>query len=208
MPKDHPLAVTAPMLLDFYLQGLFPMAESAEERGFYLMNPPERTVFYPESFHIPRSLAKFMKKCPWRVTLNHRFPAVIDLCRLPAPDRPTTWINQDIRDLFIELHMLGHAHSIEIWDETRLIGGIYGLSIGRVFCAESMVSRAPNASSVALVHLMYHLTAQNYALCDVQYSNPHLERFHPAEISHENYMAILTPSLMTPAIMGHELKIT
>ena len=73
MPKDHPQAVTAPILLEFYQKGLFPMAESAEEHGFYLMNPPVRTVFDPANFHIPRSLAKFMKKCPWRVTLNERF---------------------------------------------------------------------------------------------------------------------------------------
>ena len=208
MPKDYPHAITAPMLLDFYAQGLFPMAESAEESGFFLMNPPVRTVFDPQNFHIPRSLAKFIKKCPWRVTLNQRFQAVIDLCRLPAPDRPTTWINQDIRDLFLELHLLGHAHSIEVWDGTQLIGGLYGLSLGRVFCAESMVSRQSNASSVALVHLMQHLKAQNYALCDVQYSNPHLERFQCHEIPQDDYMRILTASLTSPATMGDELKTT
>ena len=208
MPKDHPQAVTAPILLEFYQKGLFPMAESAEEHGFYLMNPPVRTVFDPANFHIPRSLAKFMKKCPWRVTLNERFAAVIDLCRAPAPDRPTTWINQDIRDLFIELHILGHAHSIEVWDGVRLIGGLYGLSVGQIFCAESMVSRESNASSVALISLMHHLQAQNYALCDVQYSNPHLERFGCREMPQDEYMTILTTSLRAPSSMGHGLKTT
>jgi leucyl/phenylalanyl-tRNA--protein transferase len=208
MPKDHPQAVTAQLLLEFYQKGLFPMAESAEEHGFYLMNPPQRTVFDPKTFHIPRSLAKFMKKCPWRVTLNERFAAVIDLCRAPAPDRPTTWINHDIRDLFIELHILGHAHSIEVWDSARLIGGLYGLSIGQIFCAESMVSRESNASSVALVSLMRHLQVQNYTLCDVQYLNPHLERFGCREMPQDEYMAILTTSLQTPSFMGHTLKTT
>lgn len=208
MPKDHPQAVTAPLLLEFYQKGLFPMAESGSDAGFYLMNPPERTVFTPKGFHIPRSLKKFMKKMPWHVTLNHNFAAVIDLCRLPTIDRPTTWINQDIRDLFVELHYMGHAHSIEVWDETRLIGGLYGLSVGQIFCAESMVSRAENASSVALVYLMRHLNMQNYRLCDVQYSNPHLERFHCETMPAHIYMEILTTSLSAPASMGQDLKIT
>jgi leucyl/phenylalanyl-tRNA---protein transferase len=206
MPKDHQQAVTAQILLEFYQKGMFPMAESADETGFYLMNPPTRAVFTPQTFHIPRSLQKFRQKTTWRVTMNENFTAVIDLCRAKRADRSETWINHDIRDLFVELHLLGHAHSIEVWDDLHLIGGLYGLSVGRVFCAESMVSLESNASSLALITLMEHLIAQNYTLCDVQYTNPHLERFHCHEITQDEYLQILIPSLTAPSSMGKLLK--
>lgn len=206
MPKDHPVAVTGKTLLEFYQNGLFPMAESAKERGFYLMNPEERTVFDPANFHIPKSLQKFTRKTDWRVTINTRFNAVIDLCRAPRAGRMTTWINHDIRDLFVELHILGHAHSIEVWNSNnRLIGGLYGLSLGRVFCAESMVSLESNASSVALVTLMLRLKQCGYVLCDVQYSNPHLEKFKPQTIPRDQYLNILTESLPNPALFTQNL---
>ena len=199
MPKDHPLAITAHSLLEFYQNGLFPMADSADDTGFYLINPETRTIFIPETFHIPKSLKKFMRKTPWLVTYNQNFTGVIDLCRAPRKGRMNTWINTDIRDLFIQLHALGHAHSVEIWDQNRLIGGVYGLAVGQIFCAESMASLESNASSVALVHLMAHLKDKGFILCDVQFNNPHLEKFKPNEISKDTYLTQLKASLNTPA---------
>jgi leucyl/phenylalanyl-tRNA--protein transferase len=198
MPKDGILPISALDLLKLYQSGLFPMADSASDSGFFLMKPPERAVFYPEKFHIPQSLQKFVKKCDWNITFNQDFIGVIDLCRMIRPERPDTWINKDILTLFIELHYLGHAHSIEVWNGTELIGGLYGLSVGGVFCAESMVSLQSNASSIALIYLMKHLTARGYILCDVQYTNPHLERFHVQTISEDEYLKILQPSLISP----------
>lgn len=175
------------------------MADSADQNGFYLMNPETRIIFEPQTFHIPKSLKKFIRKSSWQVTYNQNFTGVIDLCRAPRLGRMETWINRDIRDLFIELHILGHAHSVEVWDDKRLIGGLYGLTIGRVFCAESMASLESNASSVALVHLMAQLKESGFMLIDVQYNNPHLEKFHPQEISRDEYLNRLTASLNHPA---------
>lgn len=199
MPKDHPFAITSQNLLEFYQKGLFPMADSADEAGFYLINPETRTIFTPETFHIPKSLKKFMRKTSWLVTYNQNFNGVIDLCRAPRKGRMDTWINRDIRDLFIELHRLGHAHSVEIWNQNQLIGGVYGLSVGQIFCAESMASLESNASSVALVHLMAQLKASGFMICDVQYNNPHLKKFQPQEISRQEYLNRLTTSLNHPA---------
>jgi leucyl/phenylalanyl-tRNA--protein transferase len=198
MPKDGILPISALDLLKSYQSGLFPMADSASDSGFFLMKPPMRAVFYPEQLHIPQSLQKFARTCNWNITINQDFIGVIDLCRMIRPERPDTWINKDICTLFIELHYLGHAHSIEVWNGTELIGGLYGLSVGGVFCAESMVSLQSNASSMALIYLMKHLTTRGYALCDVQFSNPHLERFHVKILSEADYLKILNESLHSP----------
>ena len=205
MPKDAILTITAETLLNFYKDGLFPMADSALDSGFHLLKPSMRCVFTFENFHIPRSLKKFMRKIEdtqeWVITRNQDFTGVITLCRSTNPKRSETWINQDIFGLFMELHALGHAHSVEVWDAQTgaLLGGLYGLALGRVFCGESMVSLKPNVSSVALVYLMHHLKQKGFVLCDAQFENPHLQKFHPEIISLQKYLSILHEGLKNPA---------
>lgn len=171
------LTEAALLLYDEYREGRFPMADKADDDGFMIITPRERALLPVKDLHIPQSLLKTVKQNRFRVTHDQAFERVIESCAEQVPNRPETWINPDIKMLFMELHRLGHAHSIECWQDDTLVGGLYGLAVGGVFCGESMFSRATDASKVALVHLCARLFTAKFSLLDAQFHNDHLEQF-------------------------------
>lgn len=184
--------LTALDLYDYYRHGLFPMAETAADKGFAIIEPRERALLPIADLHIPQRLERTVKQFPFRVTIDTAFDAVISACAAKHPTRPETWINQDIKSLFLELHQLGLAHSVECWSGDTLAGGLYGLEVGAVFCGESMFSRQTDASKVSLVHLCARLWQAKFTLLDAQFHNPHLEQFGLYTLSQENYVAELS----------------
>ncbi len=184
--------LTPEIIIKAYSLGLFPMAEHRHDTEIFWMEPPERAILpLDERFHISRSLAKLVRQGKFDIRLDTAFKAVIDGCA----DRDDTWINPQIREVFCTLHQLGHAHSIEAWQDGALQGGLYGLSLGRAFFAESMFSRVSNASKVCVVALVAHLRQHNYQLCDVQFQNKHIAQFGVIEISRETYLHQLQQAL-------------
>jgi leucyl/phenylalanyl-tRNA--protein transferase len=186
-------------LLDCYRRGVFPMAESAGADGLYIVDPRERAVLPLDRFHVPRRLARTIRRDPYRITADKAFIDVMRLCAEPAPDRTETWINADILALYGELHRRGHAHSIECWLGDALVGGLYGVSLGAAFFGESMFSRADDASKIALVHLVARLRAGGYRLLDAQFYTPHLAQFGIEILSRRAFRSQLRTAIETPA---------
>ncbi len=164
-------------LLDCYRRGVFPMAETRASTQLFLVDPVERGVLPLDRFHVPRRLARTVRRDPFRVSVDEAFGDVMGLCAENAPDRDETWINADILALYGELHARGFAHSVECWDGDALVGGLYGVSLGAAFFGESMFSRATDASKIALVHLVARLTVGGYRLLDAQFHTDHLAQF-------------------------------
>ena len=175
--------ITPEMVLAAYRQRCFPMAES---RGGPIAwyRPNRRAIITWDRYVIPRSLAKVLRREPYRLTVERAFPAVIAACA----ERSQTWISHDVEALYGALHSLGHAHSVEAWDgEGRLVGGLYGLAIGSCFCGESMFHRADDAAKACVVHLVALLRRTGFRLLDCQQQTPHMERFGAYEISDREY---------------------
>jgi leucyl/phenylalanyl-tRNA--protein transferase len=188
------------ILLNAYAHGYFPMADSREADEVYWVEPEMRGIIPLDDFNIPRSLKKFMESCEYTITMNAAFDDVIAACaETPRGDGKGTWINHRIEYWFLELRHKGHAHSIEVWDHNKLIGGLYGLAQGGCFCGESMFSRATNASKIALVHLVTHLNKQGFTLLDTQFTNDHLKQFGCIEIPQEDYLKKLERALKEKA---------
>lgn len=188
------------MVLDFYRRGVFPMADSREDETLFLISPAERGVLPLRGFHIPRRLRRTVRQMPYKVTIDTAFNRVIDACAEEQPDRPTTWINTQIQNIYGALHREGHAHSIECWnDEGALVGGLYGVKLGAAFFGESMFSRATDASKIALVHLVARLIEGGFELLDAQFHNPHLEQFGLQEIPKAEFMVMLKAALSREA---------
>ncbi|MFN3835897.1 MAG: leucyl/phenylalanyl-tRNA--protein transferase [Glycocaulis sp.] len=185
-------------LLDCYARGVFPMAEDRDDPRVFLLDPDERGIIPLDAFHIPRSLARTVRRDVFHVTLNRCFSTVVDQCAAPAKGREQTWINDPIRNLYAELHEIGHAHSIECWHEGVLAGGLYGVSLGGAFFGESMFSRRTDASKVALVHLVARLNTGGYSLLDAQFMTGHLERFGAVAVSRAQYRKRLDMALKMP----------
>jgi leucyl/phenylalanyl-tRNA---protein transferase len=150
-----------------------------------------RGVIPLDGFHISARLARTVRSDVFAVTVNTAFKAVIAGCAAPQAGRDDTWINTRIRDLYIDLHQLGHCHSVEVWENDNLVGGLYGVSLGAAFFGESMFHRARDASKVALVHLVARLIAGGFALLDTQYVTEHLRSFGAVEIPRRRYTALL-----------------
>ena len=164
------------------------MADHRDGRIFWI-RPFERAVIHLEDFHVPTSLQKLRKKKPFRITTNLAFRAVVESCA----DRRETWICHDIEELFRQLHGLGFAHSVEAWDDRgRLVGGVYGLSVGSVFAGESMFHLESGASKLCIIALVEHLKNLGYAVLDCQQQTPHMERFGATMVSDENYSSMLS----------------
>jgi leucyl/phenylalanyl-tRNA--protein transferase len=178
-------------LLDCYARGVFPMAEGRDDPRIFLLEPDERGILPLDEFHIPRSLKKSVRQDVYDVTVNLRFEDVVASCAKSAPGREETWINDDIRRLYTDLHHLGHAHSIECWQGDRLVGGLYGVSLGAAFFGESMFSTARDASKISLVHLVARLRAGNFSLLDTQFMTDHLIQFGGHTIAREQYKSVL-----------------
>ena len=189
------LVLTPAMLLQAYRQGVFPMAEAQNDPRLYWFDPQARGILPLDGFHISRSLARRIRAGQFRISFDTAFAHVIHGCA----DRPTTWINSEIRRLFLELYAMGQAHSLEVWDGSDLVGGVYGVRIGGCFCGESMFSRRTDASKVALAYLVAHLRACGFTLFDTQYLTDHLASLGGIEIPRRDYRARLRDALqITP----------
>lgn len=175
------------VILDAYREGKFPMADGRNAEDVYLYDPTHRALIPIKNLHISRSLKKAVRKFPFEIRVNTDFPAVIRHCA-ERTDSAETWINDTIESLFTAMHYAGHAHSVECWEGDELVGGLYGLALGGVFCGESMFSLRSNASKIALVHLCARLWHKGFTVLDAQYVNPHLEQFDSYRVTREAYL--------------------
>ena len=184
-------AITPEVLLRAYSCGIFPMAESADDPTLFWVEPEMRGVIPLDGFRVSSRLGRTVRSDAFTVTVDTAFKAVIAGCAAPQPGRDDTWINARIRDLYIWLHELGHGHSVEVWRDDELVGGLYGVSLGRAFFGESMFHRARDASKVALVHLVARLITGRFVLLDAQYVTEHLRSFGAIEIPRRRYRTLL-----------------
>jgi leucyl/phenylalanyl-tRNA--protein transferase len=182
-----PETITPDLLLQAYEVGFFPMAEDAEDDSLFWVNPPKRGVIPLADFHVPRRLARTVRQDVFEVRIDSDFQGVIEGCSASAPGRASTWINADIRRLYGTLFERGHCHTVETWREGKLVGGLYGVSLGGAFFGESMFSRERDASKVALVHLVGRMLAGGFTLLDTQFITDHLQQFGATEIPAESY---------------------
>ena len=193
-------------LIKAYSLGVFPMAESADSRDIKFYDPEVRALIplawregARHEFHLPRRLARTVRQRRFAVTFNRDFASVIDECAALKNGRQDTWINRDIRQLYVALHRLGFAHSVEVWQEDRLVGGLYGVALRSAFFGESMFSRRTDASKIALVHLVARLRAGGFQLLDAQFTNDHLQQFGIFEVTREQFQQRLQLALATSA---------
>lgn len=179
---------TAEMLLAGYAQGIFPMAHPQEDGEVYWYAPDPRGLLPLEDFHCPSRLAQTVRQEPYDIKIDEAFEKVIRGCAEPrGEENQTTWISEGIIEAYTKLHRLGYAHSVEAWEEDRLVGGLYGVALGGLFAGESMFYRETDASKICLVHLVDRLEERDFDLLDVQWVNAHLEQFGAYEISREEY---------------------
>jgi leucyl/phenylalanyl-tRNA---protein transferase len=187
--------ITPEVLLRAYACGIFPMAESADDPTLFWVEPELRGVIPLEGFRIASRLARTVRSDSFTVTVNTAFKAVIAGCAAPQPGRNDTWINKRIRELYGGLHELGHCHSVEVWQHDDLVGGLYGVSLGRAFFGESMFHVVRDASKVALVHLVARLITGGFHLLDTQYITEHLRSFGAVEVPRRRYRAMLDQAI-------------
>ena len=186
-------------IIQAYTLGIFPMAASKDAEDIQFFQPDIRGVLPIRPPHIPKRLQRLLRKQPFEIHWNQNFPAVIDGCAAPRSDKQDTWINPQIRRLYISLHMLGFAHSVEVYDEGQLVGGLYGVAIGGAFFGESMFSRVSNASKIALCHLMARLRYGNFKLLDAQFVNDHLIQFGIESIDKDDFQKQLEHAINSKA---------
>lgn len=172
-----------------YQNGIFPWY--SEDQPILWWSPNPRAVIFPDELHISRSLAKTLRRNQFRVSLDTEFEAVLKACAAPRADELGTWITDDMHKAYTRLHQLGIAHSVEVWQDEELVGGLYGLSLGRVFFGESMFSRVTDASKVALVKFTEQLQAWGYALIDCQVSSPHISSLGASNIPRAEFVSLL-----------------
>ncbi len=176
--------LTPALLLNAYANGIFPMAEHQDETEVFWVDPRQRGVFVLDRFHISRSLARAIRRADYTVSVDTDFAGVVAACA----DRPTTWINRELLGLYDELHVLGHAHSLEVHDlNGALIGGVFGLTIGGAFFGESMFSRRADGSKIALAYLVDRLVQGGFTLFDTQFTTPHLISLGAQDIPRAQY---------------------
>jgi len=183
------------LLLKAYASGVFPMAESATDPEVFWVRPETRGLIPLDTFHVPKSLRKTIRQHRFDIRIDSDFAGVIDGCAESRTDRETTWINQPIREAYIRLHELGHCHSVEAWHAGQLVGGLYGVSLGRVFFGESMFSRETDSSKVCLVHLVERLKERGFVLLDTQFTTEHLKRFGAIDVPRAKYERMLEEGL-------------
>ena len=191
--------LTPEIVLSAYAQGLFPMAERRDDPTLFWVSPDFRGVIPLDGFHVPKRLARTVKSDRFAVTTDVAFVDVMRACAEQAPGREQSWINAEIIRLYTALHAGGHAHSVECWRGGRLVGGLYGVSLGAAFFGESMFSRESDASKVALVHLVARLIGGGYRLLDTQFLTEHLARFGTIEIPRTEYLGLLRRAIACEA---------
>ncbi|URD60641.1 leucyl/phenylalanyl-tRNA--protein transferase [Sphingomonas sp. KRR8] len=179
------------LVLQGYATGIFPMAESRDSEDLFWVEPRERAILPLQRFHVSRSLARRMRSGQFTVTRDRDFAGVLEGCA----DRPETWINPPIANAMTDLHRLGRAHSIEVWEGGALVGGVYGVRLGRAFFGESMFSRTRDASKVALAWLVARLRAGGFTLLDCQFITDHLASLGAEVVSRDDYVALLSAAV-------------
>lgn len=189
------LEITPQVLLKAYACGLFPMAESADDPGLFWLEPEQRGTLPLDQFHLPKRLARTIKQDVFEIRVSTDFQSVIDGCASSTSDRPSTWINSQIRKLYGELFDLGYCQTIEAWQGDRLVGGLYGVNLNGAFFGESMFTRETDASKVCLAHLVARLQAGGFLLLDTQFVTEHLARFGTLELPREIYAHQLAEAL-------------
>jgi len=193
--RDDALELTPELMLRAYAAGIFPMAETRDSEKVFWVDPKKRGVLPLDTFHVPRRLRRTIRNGPFRVSCNTTFERVIATCAERASDRDDTWINPPIENAVNKLYHMGFAHSVECWLGDDLVGGLYGISLGAAFFGESMFSRSPDASKVALVHLVARLRLGGYRLLDTQFVTDHLAQFGIQEIAAADYIGQLEDAL-------------
>jgi leucyl/phenylalanyl-tRNA--protein transferase len=194
--------ITPEVLLKAYACGIFPMAEHADDPTLYWVEPEWRGIIPLDGFRISSRLARTVRSDVFTVQVNRDFDAVLEGCAEPRPGRSRTWINARIRSLYGKLHERGHCHSVEVYQDDALVGGLYGVCLGRAFFGESMFHRATDASKVALVHLVARLRAGGFHLLDTQFVTDHLRQFGATEVSRKKYHGLLEAALVGHADFG------
>lgn len=172
------------------------MAEDKDDPNVMWIKPEERGIIPLSSFHIPRSLSKYLRKHPFDIRINTAFEDVLALCAEETDDRPVTWINESICTAYRQLHQRGHCHSVEAWQDGQLVGGLYGVSLGGAFFGESMFSRASHASKACLVALVNRMKDRGFTLLDTQFTTDHLKRFGAIEIPQADYEKLLEQAIL------------
>jgi leucyl/phenylalanyl-tRNA---protein transferase len=193
------IGLTPEVLLKAYACGIFPMAENADDPALFWIEPEERGVIPLDGFHVPARLARTVRSTRFTVLCDRDFGAVIEGCAEPGPKRARTWINAPIRKLYGGLFDMGHCHTVEVYDEGALVGGLYGVSLGRAFFGESMFHRARDASKIALVHLVARLRLGRFELLDTQFLTDHLKMFGATEVPQERYSKLLARAMREDA---------
>lgn len=190
------------VLLCAYSVGIFPMANDQDRADVFWVEPRHRGVLPINGFRVPKRLARRMRRPDYSVTFNADFEGVVRACAESTVDRPRTWLNEELIEAYCVLARLGHAHSVEVYQEDRLVGGLYGVSMGAAFFGESMFSRATDMSKIALVSLVERLRERDYKLLDTQFMTPHLQRFGGEEIDRDAYRRKLREALMRNAVFA------
>jgi leucyl/phenylalanyl-tRNA--protein transferase len=195
-------------LIAAYRQGIFPWYNAGDPILWW--SPDPRMVLLPDELRVPRSLAKLMRRQPYEIRVDSAFRAVMTACAQPRAGQAGTWINADIIDAYTQLHALGVAHSVEAWQDGVLVGGLYGIALGRAFYGESMFARAPDASKIAFVHLVRQLQRWQFGMIDCQMNTAHLARFGAREIPRADFIARLESlvnlaAVPTPWRLDHDL---
>ncbi|RUO72930.1 leucyl/phenylalanyl-tRNA--protein transferase [Idiomarina ramblicola] len=183
-------------LIHAYQQGIFPWFSDNDPILWWSPNP--RAVFLPDKIHISRSLAKTNRKSNWQITINRCFVDVVRACADQRSDNEGTWITEEMIEAYCKLHKLGHAHSVEVWFDNELAGGLYGISVGRAFCGESMFHYKTDASKIALLRFAQHFNEQGGQLIDCQVGNPHLFSLGAANLHRERFLMKLNIAQQQP----------
>jgi leucyl/phenylalanyl-tRNA--protein transferase len=188
-------SIPTDLLLKAYATGVFPMAESAADPEVFWVRPEKRGIIPLDGFHVPKSLAKTLRKGLFDIRFDFDFEATIDGCAEKRAERASTWINAPIREAYIRLYRLGYCHSVEAWQGDQLVGGLYGVTLGRVFFGESMFSKKTDASKICLVHLVARLKERGFALLDTQFTTEHLKHFGALDVPRAKYEIMLAEAL-------------
>jgi leucyl/phenylalanyl-tRNA---protein transferase len=186
------------LLLQGYATGIFPMADSRDAAELFWVEPRNRAILPLDRFHLSRSLRRVLRSGRFDVTLDRDFQAIITACA----QREETWINDELERAMLALHASGHAHSLEVWQDDDLVGGLYGVKLGRAFFGESMFSRATDASKIALAWLVARLKVGNFTLLDCQFMTDHLASLGAVSVPRETYVALLSAALGAGSSVG------
>lgn len=188
---DHAIEITPDILLKAYAAGIFPMAEDADDPSLFWVEPRERGIIPIDGFHVSKRLARTVRSDLFEVRVDQDFDSVVSGCAAPGVDREKTWISRRIRELYGELFDAGYCHTVEVYREGRLVGGLYGVRLNRAFFGESMFHTERDASKVALVHLVARLRQGGFSLLDTQFVTAHLEQFGAVEVPRQTYKQML-----------------